>query len=73
MQERLMLSLAMLMCAWGASAEPKTADDIAKELANPAGSLASLAHNIVYTTYKGGLPNADDQDAWSYQFQPVLP
>ena len=51
----------------------KSADQVAKELSNPAGSLASLSNNLVYQTYKGDLPDADDQDAWSYQFQPVLP
>ena len=51
----------------------KSADQVAKELSNPAGSLASLSNNLVFQTYKGDLPDADDQDAWSYQFQPVLP
>jgi hypothetical protein len=51
----------------------KSADEVAKELSNPAGSLASLSNNIEYTTFKGELPGADDQDAWSYSFQPVLP
>jgi len=50
-----------------------SADAAAKELSNPAGSLASLSNNLVFQTYKGDLPDADDQDAWSYQFQPVLP
>ena len=50
-----------------------SADAIAKELANPAGSLASLSNNFEYRDYKGDLPGADDQDGWSYSFQPVLP
>jgi hypothetical protein len=50
-----------------------SADAIAKELANPAGSLASLSNNFEYWDYKGDLPGADDQDGWSYSFQPVLP
>jgi hypothetical protein len=50
-----------------------SADAVAKELSNPAGSLASLSNNLEYTDYKGDLPNADDQDGWSYSFQPVLP
>jgi hypothetical protein len=54
-------------------AEAKSADEIAKELANPAGSLASLNNNIQYTTFKGDIPGADSQDTWSYVFQPVLP
>lgn len=46
---------------------------MAKELSNPAGALASPSNNIEYTTFKGKLPGADDQDSWSYTFQPVLP
>ena len=50
-----------------------SADEAAKKLANPAGSLSSLANNLTYRTYKGDLPDADSQDSWSYTFQPVLP
>ena len=50
-----------------------SADEAAKKLANPAGSLASFANNLTYTTFKGDLPGADDQEAWTYTFQPVLP
>jgi len=69
------MSLA-LMLGWNgavAAAQEKSADEVAKELSNPAGSLASLSNNIEYTTFKGDLPGADSQDAWSYTFQPVLP
>jgi hypothetical protein len=48
-------------------------DALARELSNPTTSLASLANKIKYTTFKGDLPGADDQDAWTYTFQPVLP
>lgn len=51
----------------------KSADEIAKELANPAGSLASLNLNIQYQKFQGDLPGADDQDSWSMIFQPTLP
>ncbi len=51
----------------------KSADQIAKELANPTGSLARLSNNIQYTTYKGDLPGTGNQDSWLYSFQPVLP
>lgn len=53
--------------------EGKSADEIAKELSNPAGSLASLNFNLQYQTFKGDLPNASDQDSWSMIFQPTLP
>lgn len=51
----------------------KSADEIAKELANPAGSLASLNLHLQYQTFKGDLPGAGDQDSWSMIFQPTLP
>jgi hypothetical protein len=50
-----------------------SADETAKKLANPAGSLANLANNLSYRTYKGDLPGAENQSALSYTFQPVLP
>jgi hypothetical protein len=50
-----------------------SAEETAKELANPAGSLANLANNFSYRTFKGDLPGADDQEVFTYTFQPVLP
>ncbi len=50
-----------------------SADETAKALANPAGSLANLANNLTYKTFKGDLPGAGDQTAVTYTFQPVLP
>jgi hypothetical protein len=50
-----------------------SADDTAKALANPAGSLANLVNNLTYTTYKGDLPVAGTQTSLTYTFQPVLP
>lgn len=55
------------------AATEKSADEIAKELSNPATSLASLNLNLQYQTFKGDLPGADDQDSWSMIFQPGLP
>ncbi len=52
---------------------PPNADAVAKELSNPAGSLSSLTNNFEYQTFKGDLPNGNDQEGWSYSFQPVLP
>ncbi len=51
----------------------KTADDIAKELANPNTVLGSLNFNFDYFTFKGDLPGASDQSATRVTFQPVLP
>ena len=50
-----------------------SADETAKALANPAGSLANLANNLTYKTFKGDLPGAGDQTVVTYTFQPVLP
>jgi len=71
----LTMALTLVVCSSAAFAESgeKTADQVAKELSNPAGSLASLFTSLEYTTYKGDLPDADDQDSWTFTFQPVLP
>ena len=55
------------------AAENLSADDVAKKLANPAGSLANLANNLTYKTFKGDIPGAGDQTSTTYLFQPVLP
>jgi hypothetical protein len=67
------LALGLVPGAVLAEHEGKSADEVAKELSNPAGALASLVTSLEYTTYKGDLPDADDQDGWSFAFQPVLP
>ncbi len=51
----------------------KSADEIAKELANPNNSLASLAFKNQYRWYTGDLPGADDQDNYTLLFQPIFP
>jgi hypothetical protein len=53
--------------------EGKSADEIAKELANPNTSLASLKFRNQYRSYTGDLPGANDQDAYTLVFQPVFP
>ena len=67
------LALGLVPTAVLAQHGGKSADEVAKELSNPAGSLASLFTSIEYTGYKGDLPGADDQDGWGFSFQPVLP
>lgn len=68
------ISLRLAM-GFGAAlaAEEKSADEVAKELSNPAGSLASLNFNLQYTEFTGDLPGSDDQESWALTFQPVLP
>ena len=78
---RLSLSVALLagmaIPLLGAAAEEghhgKSADEIAKELANPNSSLASLTFKNQYRWYKGDLPEADDQENYTLLFQPVFP
>ena len=60
------------MAAPGAAQE-KSADEVAKELANPNNSLASLTFRNQFRWYKGDLPNADSQSNYTLLFQPVFP
>jgi hypothetical protein len=55
------------------SAQTKSVDEIARELANPNNSLASLTFQNQYVWYKGDLPHADDQSNYQMIFQPVFP
>ncbi len=56
-----------------AFAEEKSADEVAKELANPNNSLAKLTFKNQYRWYTGDLPDADDQSNYTLLFQPVFP
>ena len=51
----------------------KSADEIAKELANPNNSLASLTFKNQFRWYTGDLPDADDQSNYTLLFQPIFP
>ena len=51
----------------------QSAEDIARELANPNTSLGFLAFQLDYIAYDGDLPNAGDQNAWKLNFQPSFP
>lgn len=53
--------------------ESKSAEEIAKELANPNTPLTSLKFKLQYTTYEGELPHADAQNLSSISLQPTLP
>jgi hypothetical protein len=48
-------------------------DAVARELSNPATSLASLGNKFEYRGFEGNLPDADEQTGFRYIFQPVLP
>jgi hypothetical protein len=57
----LALILGLFISSESALAAEKSSDEVAKELSNPAGSLASLSLNIQYTAYEGDLHNSRDQ------------
>lgn len=80
MFKRILLISIVLTAAAGpgfaADPEPakaKSADEVARELANPNNSLASLTFKNQYRWYTGNLPNASKQDNYSLLFQPVFP
>ncbi len=51
----------------------KSAEEVARDLANPNTPLASLTFKLQFRTYEGDLPNADDQNGTTLLFQPTLP
>jgi len=53
--------------------QEKSASDVARELANPNSSLATLTLKNQYRWFTGDLPGADDQDNYTMVFQPVFP
>lgn len=68
--------LLVAVCAPSFAAEEgdaKSADEIARELANPNNSLASLTFKNQFRTYEGDLPKAGDQSNYMLLFQPVFP
>jgi hypothetical protein len=66
------LAVTMSLASLNAQAE-KSADEIAKELANPNTPLASLKFKTQYRSFEGDHTDADDQDSTTMIFQPSLP
>jgi hypothetical protein len=56
----------------GGDASP-SADEVAKELANPNTPLATITLKTQYRSFKGSLPNADDQTSLTFLLQPTFP
>lgn len=54
-------------------AQAQDADAVARELSNPTAPVFSLTSFLDVTHYKGDLPGAGDQTAWTYSFQPPAP
>lgn len=53
--------------------EPKSAAELAKELANPNATLGTMAFPIDFVMFNGDLPDANKQFSTSINFQPSLP
>jgi hypothetical protein len=53
--------------------KPKSASEIAAELANPNNTLGTMNFNFDYIHYQGDLPGAGSQNSVVMGFQPVLP
>jgi len=51
----------------------RSLDEIAIELINPVGSLFSIANDFNYSSYKGRLPDSDDETKWTYEITPSFP
>ncbi len=69
----LVTSVLLFACLTNAYAEEQSLDEIAKELANPNTSLASLNLKLQFRGFEGDLDKADDQNSTTLVFQPSLP
>ena len=58
--------------SWAEDGVALSADDIARELSNPNTVLGSLNFNLDYKTFKGDLPGASEQSAFSLTFSTGL-
>lgn len=65
--------LLFVLTAASSFAEEKSADDVARELANPNTALASLNFKLQFRGFEGDLPDADDQNSATLLMQPTLP
>lgn len=72
MNQRLLVGFLAVMAIY-AGAQDQSANEIAKELANPNTVLTSLKFKTQFRVYKGTLPQADDQNGVITLFQPTLP
>ncbi len=70
---RWLLGLTALSLPASAQEGAPSADEIARELANPNTPLASLNFKNQFRWFDGDLPDADDQFSFTTLFQPVFP
>ena len=69
----IFMMLAPNLYAQNNSDSGQSADELAKELANPNATLGTMAFPIDFTFYNGDLPDANKQFSTSLNFQPSLP
>ncbi len=69
----LILNCGILFAQDDTDDGPKSADEIAKELSNPVGTLANFTFQGTYTVWNGELPGAGDQNTSTLVFMPTLP
>jgi hypothetical protein len=69
----MLLSSIILFIPLTTQAQEKTADEIAKELANPNTPLATLNLKLQFRGFEGSLPDANNQSGTTILFQPSLP
>lgn len=72
----LLCAVALLLFAATADAqesEEKSVEDVARELSNPVGSLASMVFQGTWTRWGGDAPGIGDQSSSALIFLPTLP
>ena len=69
----LLLTIGMSCVVSNVALAQSSADEAAKELANPNTALASLTFKNIYTAYTGDLAGADGEAGFTTLFQPSLP
>jgi len=70
----LLGSIILLIFSSGQAQEKaKSAEEIARELANPNTPLATLNFKLQFRAFEGSLPGANSQNGTTVLFQPSLP
>ena len=67
------LNSLILLISFGTQAQEKSAEEIARELANPNTPLATLNFKLQFRGFEGDLPAANSQSGTTVLFQPSLP
>jgi len=74
MQRRSVLAVFFIVgLSANATAQEKSAEEIAQELSNPTAALAGIGSNLDFQALDGDLAGAGDQNSFTYLFQPSLP